>query len=257
MNANKSDKYFKDLAFFKCPFCGDLRDFVSLKNGLIECNMCNEKYDPTEENREIIKTTIIACSCGEDVPLTPSNKTFNDDYLCPNCETVLTTNFKGKLIEIEIISNPAWLKEELNEVKFINDFFGVIECDHSNFNNEKLFKAFNFFHNNVTLKERNGFLSFTSDQELLIFLEYDENNQPKSYIGYITWSNDQNDGIKILRQIWVFKDKRNKKFGTLMMKYWIKNYAVVIKPSFRIERPKIKVIKIIKNLGYEKNMEMV
>lgn len=234
----------KEVYYQKCPYCGKLKDGLTVINEKeVKCPKCSKNY-PFKENTVKLKKNALICFCGEEVPLIDSNKTYLGEYMCPNCRNILAIKYKEDIIIPPIILSPKWLENEFVNAQHVCNQLYAIDCDY-----EKSSIAFKIIHDKVVLPQGHSFTCFKpSTQKGILF--FDKKNM--EYVGCIIWSEDKKNEMNVLRQIFVFKNKRMQGYGTQMMEYWINNYGLNKYPFFGVETPNKHTYHILLKLGYVK-----
>ena len=182
------------------------------------------------------------CPCGEEIAIADINKTQYGDYMCDKCENVLAVEYDTHLLKPETVLSPKWLKNDLDNAECVCDNLFAINCD-----SNKSYKAFSVIHNYNVKLTGHGFRSFDSNSQKAI-LFFDKKNM--EYLGCIIWSKDPKNDMNVLRQIFVFNDKRRQGYGTHMMKFWIEKFGLNIYPIFGVETANERSIDILIKLGH-------
>ena len=94
--------------------------------------------------------------------------------------------------------------------------------------------------------EGTGFsVSFKEDFQKACLL-YD--HKSFEYLGFVVFKIDTE---AVLQQIYIVKEHRKKGYGSKLLDYWAKNYALKINKIFYVEKPTDITRVILKNNGYE------
>lgn len=231
-----------EISLIKCPNCGELKTSISMINkNEAKCLKCENNFI-LKDNIIKVRENALKCDCGEEVPLIKENRSYLQCYVCPNCENILAIIYDNQLITPSKIISPEWLKSESNSTHNIHNQLYAIDCE-----SKKSLIVFNIIHHLVVLPEGHNFTSFKpSTQNGILFFD----KKHEEYVGCIVWSDDKEEKMNILRQIFVFKNRRDQGYGTLMMKYWIDNYGLKENPIFGIESPTGNTINILIRLKY-------
>ena len=217
--------------YLQCPYCGEIDNISSDK-----CLLCKRNVTKKEAKQITLKEIYAVCKvCGIEHPL---KEIFNGfGYECYNCKNYIAIKFKNDIIQPKTVMKLNWNKDIIDRAIKINDNISIIICE-----NEKDFLALKFMQRMAYI-EGHSFLLINDKQNGGLVLDTHKN----TYIGYFVWTENKN---AIIRQIFIIKDKRNKGYGTTLVKFWVENIADKLSKEFGVDSPKEFTNEILVKLGY-------
>ena len=226
--------------FLRCPYCGHHFEGISVdRDGMVECYKCRRKFPENKLKQITLERLVAICKvCGTEVPLTPQNLNMIGCCTCPICGNVVAVKFKNHVLRPKTVLKLDWNREiEKRAIKLDGRIFFAI-CE-----NKKDFLVLKIMQF-MARKEGHSFLYIREDEQKagLIF-----DIQRKKYIGYIVWTENR---YAIARQIFIVKDERSKGYGSMLMKFWVDNFANKVGDKFGVESPNKFGQKILVKLGY-------
>jgi len=212
--------------------------------GKANCYKCNQASRISAFKSVLRKRKSVFCAnCNAEISLTPENS-FGYGYSCCQCNNILGFEYNNQLIAIDTVLNANWNYDLFDRSIRINQF--------------------RYFANVITKKDilviRMMQLFAMNDEPSFVKFRKDDlyggilvDNIRKLYIGYIVWSNIDNE--LRLNQIYIDRKYRKKGYASELIKFWLNAFLEKGNSKFLVESPNRLTVNLLNKLGYLNNKD--